>query len=172
MYALKDRDTDMRGRDGGKTVFIVELTAIFLFIVMAAVIFAQIFTACRLRSTEAARLNDSVILAESAAEAASASPTVEELKEALASMDAAEGGQCECTEDGSGGGTLWITAAAGKNGSGTGSYRIRVVRTCRPDGDGPGRYAEDTVDVFGPSDDGEPLYTLRSGTFFREEAAS
>ena len=68
-------------------VFTVELTALFLILVMVTLIITQVFVMCRSRSIEAARLNASVMLASNAAEICSATPSEAELDKRLEALD-------------------------------------------------------------------------------------
>ena len=162
------------------TAFTVELLGLFILLIMVITIVASVFVLSRSHSLEAGRLNEAVILAESAAEVSSSAPDNESLADRLHDMDNNTGRSVISRESSEDTGS-WNAVYASLDGAD--QYIICVTRSYpdgtpdeRPDG---GAYAQDTIEVYDraaaypedigllqPSDLGEPIYTLVTGTYF------
>lgn len=164
--------------------FTVELLGLFILLIMVITIVASVFVLSRSHSLEAGRLNEAVILAENAAEVASAAPDNEALKDRLYAMDNNTEHNVVSQESSEDAGS-WNAIYASLNGADAkgNQYIICVTRSYpygksekRSDG---GTYAEDTIEVYArdksdseeigllqPSDLGEPIYKLLTGTYF------
>ena len=174
------------------TAFTVELLGLFILLIVVITVISSVFVMSRAHSLQAKQLTEAVILAESAAETASAAPDNDKLVEAAAAMDNSYGHEAASTEgSGSDGITVFIAASVERYdpSSDADTYLIRITRSY-PDGTAASRpdkgvYAEDVIDVFEPGTAdpaklgeigsvklGEPLYTLSSGTYFEAEASS
>lgn len=168
----------MSNSRGYKTAFIIELVALFMAIVLVTLVFTGVFVMCRNRSDKAAILNESVLLAVSAAELSSASPDIDALQDAMASADNAVGHTSRYSrgsDDSSG--SVWILASAGENSGHR--YIVRVKRMAEKDSS----YVSDIIDVFdaGKADDideiddsslTDPVYTLETGSRQGKEAGA
>ena len=147
---------------------------------------SSVFVMSRAHSLQAKQLTEAVILAESAAETASAASDNDKLLDAIAGMDNSYDQAAVSNESsGSDGITIFALASIERyDPSSKGDrYLIRVTREY-PDGtdadrSDKGTYAQDVIDVFeqgtvspeklgeiNGSKLGEPLYTLTSGTYF------
>ena len=162
---------------GHKTAFIIELTALFMAIVVATLVFSGVFAMCRSRSDKASMLNDSVILAVNAAELASASSDIESLQTALASPDNIIGHTSRYIGgDDSSSGAVMVLAAAE---SGSRNYIVKVSRHTEENG----TYTSDVIDVFDAGKAAalgdieaasltKPVYTLETGSRHGKEAGA
>ena len=175
----------MKAERNRKAVFIIEFSVLTLSLIMVIIVVTAFLVTCRERSIDARRLNESVMLASNAAETAAASPSLEDLSDAMASMDNAENHISKCqTDENRGSGEVWMIASLD---AGKGSGHRYVVRVSRTYSSGKlktdfsdGEFASDKVDVFDARGEndlnkidfaslGEPVYTLETGSWFREE---
>lgn len=168
------------------TAFTVELLGLFILLIAVITVISSVFVMSRAHSLQAKQLTEAVILAESAAETASAASDNEKLLDAIAGMDNSYDQAAVSNESsGSDGITIFALASIERyDPSSKGDrYLIRVTREY-PDGTDAdradkGTYAQDVIDVFeqgtvspeklgeiNGSKLGEPLYTLTSGTYF------
>lgn len=166
------------------TAFTVELLGLFILLIMVITIVSSVFVLSRSHSLEARRLNEAVILSESAAEAASSAPDNEALRDMLYSLDN-NTGHAVLSRDSSDEKGSWNAIYASLKGDDAKAeqFIICVSRSYpygspeeRSDG---GTYAEDTIEVYArsgnepedigllePSGLSEPVYTLVTGTYF------
>lgn len=157
------------------TAFTVELLGLFILLTAVITIVTGVFVMTRAHSLQARQLTEAVIIAENAAESASAAADNDALAEKLAAMDNTLGHRIEERRDGASDSSE-VMLYASITGDGTSEqkriYTVRVTRTY-PEGTasentGKGVYAEDKIEVF-EEKAGEPIYTLVSGTFFGAE---
>ena len=171
------------------TAFTVELLGLFILLTMVITTVAGVFVISRSHSLEAKRLNEAVILAQSAAEVSSAAPDDASLKDVLSDMDNNTGNTASQREIGGEDGS-WnaIYASVKKDGASSDDLFIVCVTRRYPDGKpaertDKGAYAEDTIEVFSADQAGaddlndlepsalrEPVYTLTSGTYFGRDS--
>lgn len=168
------------------TASTVELLGLFILMTAMITVITGVFVMSRAHSLQARQLTEAVILADSAAETASAAPDNASLQSKLGSMANSVGQSAVSLEKGGdGGGSFAILAAIDPDDpqADKSVYVITVTRTY-PDGTRESRaddceYAEDTVNVYAQDDPsstdlenlsseelGEPVYTLVSGTYF------
>lgn len=162
------------------TASTVELLGLFILMTAMITVITGVFVMSRAHSLQARQLTEAVILADSAAETASAAPDSTALKDKLGAMDNNVDGDAASLEKGGDGSESFAFRASIDPDDAKSVYVITVTRTY-PDGtresraDG-GEYAEDTINVYA-SDGldpeklsagglGEPVYTLVSGTYF------
>ena len=176
-------------RDRRDTAFTVELLGLFILLIAVITVISSVFVMSRARSLQAKQLTEAVILAESAAETASAASDNDKLLDAIAGMDNSYEKAAVSNESSESDGiTVFALASIEKYdpSSKDDKYLIRVTRNY-PDGtdadrSDKGAYAQDVIDIFekgtvspdklGEIDNsklGEPLYTLTSGTYFGAE---
>ena len=174
------------------TAFTVELLGLFILLIVVITVISSVFVMGRAHSLQAKQLTEAVIIAESAAETASAAPDNDKLLDAIAGMDNSYGHAAVSKEDsGDDGITVFASASIDRYdpSSRTNKYLIRITRSY-PDGTDSdradkGKYAQDVIDVFelGKADPenpgqidngklGEPLYTLTAGRYFEPENMS
>ena len=166
------------------TAFTVELLGLFILLIMVITIVASVFVLSRSHSLEAGRLNEAVILAESAAEASSSAPDNEALEDRLYSMDN-NAGHAVLTRGSNDDTGSWNAIYASIKGDDAKAEQFVIcVTRSYPNGspeersDG-GTYVEDTIEVYArdgsepedigllePSSLGEPVYRLVTGTYF------
>ena len=169
------------------TAFTVELLGLFILLIMVITIVASVFVLSRSHSLEAGRLNEAVILAENAAEAASSAPDNNALEERLNAMDNNTGNAVVSKDNSSDPGSWNAVYASLKGDDAKAEQFVVCVTRSYPDGlpeerSDKGTYAEDKVEVYArgnsapedigllePSELGEPIYTLVSGTHFDSE---
>lgn len=164
------------------TAFTVELLGLFILLIMVITIVASVFVLSRSHSLEAGRLNEAVILAENAAEVSSTAPDNEALADRLKTIDN-NFGHSVVSRDSSESSGSWNAIYASLKDTKADKYIICVTRSYpngtpgeRSDG---GTYAEDLIEVYAcgtadpegigllePSELGEPIYTLVTGTYF------
>ena len=166
----------MKAKQGRKAIFIIELTMLFVMLILVITVITEVLVMSRSRSIEASRLNASVILAASAAEKASVSHTMQDLSDALADMENTAGHKSRLIESDDGG-IVWFIASTNAGDEKVHRFMVRVTRAYSDEG----RYASDTVDVFNAvgsedvdsadtEDEGKLVYSLESGTYFGKEA--
>lgn len=172
------------------TAFTVELLGLFILLIAVITVISSVFVMSRAHSLQAKQLTEAVILAESAAETASAASDNDKLLDAIADMDNNYKNTAVSVERGESGGTTVIaTASIKKKGTSLDrpEYLIRLSRSY-PDGKetdraDKGKFAQDVIDIFeagkidpdqlGKIDSsklGEPLYTLTAGTYFGSDS--
>ena len=168
----------MSSGKGHKAAFIIELAAIFMALVLVTLVFTRVFSLCRSKSDRAAMLNESVLLAVSAAEMASASPDMDILQDTMASAENAVGHKSiRSSGDDPSSGSVWILASSGEDGG-----RTYIVRVSRRSEEGS-TYAGDVIEVFDAggaenvddidlSSPAEPVYALETGSRHGKEAGS
>ena len=164
------------------TAFTVELLGLFILLIMVITIVASVFVLSRSHSLEAGRLNEAVILAENAAEVSSTAPDNETLADRLKTIENSYGHNVVSRDSSESSGS-WNAVYASLKDAKADQYIICVTRSYpngtqeeRSDG---GTYAEDLIEVYArstadpeeigllePSELGEPIYTLVTGTYF------
>lgn len=173
-------------RNRRDTAFTVELLGLFILLIAVITVISSVFVMSRAHSLQAKQLTEAVILAESAAETASAASDNDKLLEAIAGMDNCDSHAAVSNEGSEADGTTVYALCSIERydpSSKAEKYLIRVTREY-PDGSDndradKGTYAQDVIDIFeqgtvspdklGEIDSiklGEPLYTLTSGTYF------
>jgi hypothetical protein len=176
-------------RNRRDTAFTVELLGLFILLIAVITVISSVFVMSRAHSLQAKQLTEAVILAESAAETASAASDNDKLLDAIADMDNSYDHAAVSNENSESDGIVVFALASIERSdlsSDSDKYLIRVTRSY-PDGTDDeradkGTYAQDVIDIFeqgmvdpdqlGNIDNsklGEPLYTLTAGTYFGNE---
>lgn len=147
-----------------KTIFITELSIILAMLIVSVAVLGSFIAMCKNRSDEASVLNDSVILASNAAEAAKSAADDSELRDALSSVGS--------VRDSASRNEIWTLATLDNEDY----YLIKLTRTYSAGSD---NYAESHIEVYkagdgesDASDAGPLLYELDSGICFGREAGS
>lgn len=168
------------------TASTVELLGLFILMTAMITVITGVFVMSRAHSLQARQLTEAVILADSAAETASAAPDSSALKDKLGSMANNTGGDVVSLEKGGDGSEVFAILASIDPEDPQTVYMITVTREY-PDGTRETRtdgceYAENTINVYtsnglsaadlenmSAAGLGEPVYTLVSGTYFGHE---
>lgn len=174
------------------TAFTVELLGLFILLIVVITVISSVFVMSRAHSLQARQLNEAVIIAESTAEAASAAPDNETLNDLISKglYNRVGGVKQNASSEDKGCVIVFAASIDGNEGAkGTERFLIKLTREYtdgmsaeRADG---GAYAADVIEVYeseghdiddigmiDPSDLKDPLYTLRSGTYFGSDSNS
>lgn len=179
-------------RNRRDTAFTVELLGLFILLIVVITVISSIFVMGRAQSLQAKQLTEAVIIAESAAETASAAPDNDKLLDVISEMDNNYGHAAVSKESSDDYGiTVFASASIDRYdpSSHSDKYLIRITRSypggTDADRSDKGAYAQDVIDIFEPgkadpgklgqtdaSKLGKPLYTLTSGRYFEPENMS